>query len=88
MNRLHITVFAVILLFSQWGSADHVYHEHDAAEACVYCLSAQALDHAIASATPPVFPPSFQQFQPELLCMSVFSIDILHYSVRAPPRFI
>ncbi len=88
MNRLHITIFAVILLFSQWGSADHVYHLHDSAEVCDYCLSAHALDHAISSVTQYVFTPSFQQFQPELLWMPVSSNDIHYYSVRAPPRFI
>ena len=88
MNRLHITIFALILLLGQWGSFDHAYHQHDSGEACDYCLSAQALDHAITPAMPFVFAPSFQQFQPEPIWKHISNSSVRYYAVRAPPRFI
>lgn len=88
MNRLHLTIFALLLLLGQWGSFDHAYHEHDSGEACDYCLSAQALDHAITPAIQFVFTPSFEEFQPHLTKQNLSSNTVRYYAARAPPRFL
>ena len=88
MNRLHITIFALILLLSQWGNIDHVYHLHDSAAACDYCLSAHVLDHAIVPTASIVFTPSFHQLRLESAGLTVSRNNFRYYPVRAPPRFI
>ena len=88
MNRLHITALVLVLLLSQWGSIDHVYHVHDTAEVCDYCLSAQVLDHAVTSIDQiPVVSPFFQ-YQPGQASLSVFENGFNHYAARAPPQYI
>lgn len=88
MNRLYLTIFAFILLLGQWGSFDHAYHQHDTGEVCDYCLSAQALDHAIVPAIQFVFTPSFEEFQPDLTKQHTSSSRVRYYAARAPPRFL
>jgi len=88
MNRLYTTVFVFILLLSQWGSLDHVYHVHDSAEVCDFCLSAQALDHGALHTASIVFTPSHHQSPPELVRLTVFRNNVRYFSVRAPPHFI
>lgn len=88
MHRLHITLFALIILLGQWGGIDHAYHEHDTGEVCDFCLSAQALDNAITPALQFVFTPSFHQFQPELVLGYVSKNNARYYAARAPPPFI
>lgn len=88
MNRLHITIFALLLLLGQWGSFDHAYHQHDSGEVCDFCLSAQALDHAISASTPLVFATSFQIFQPRSHQLHTSDNSFHYFTARAPPRFI
>jgi len=88
MNRLHLTIFALILLLGQWGNIDHAYHEHDSGEVCDFCLSAQALDHAITPAIQCVFAPSFHQTLSQQVQGYVSANGARYYAARAPPRFI
>jgi len=88
MSRLYITVLALILLLGQWSSIDHAYHQHDSAEACDYCLSAQTLDHAATPATLFVFAPSFKVFKSDLISELTFKSHFRYFAARAPPRFI
>lgn len=88
MNRLHITVLAIVLLLSQLGSVNHVYHDHDVSEVCDFCLSAHVLDQGFSPTTQFAITPCSHQFQIELVSLTDSSNDARYYSVRAPPRFI
>lgn len=88
MKRQYILIFAVILLLTQWGSLGHDFHIHDSAESCDYCLSAQALDHAVTPAVQKYFDHSFHYFYTESVFVSANNTGFRHYSARAPPRFI
>lgn len=88
MSRLYLLTFAFIMLLGQWGSLDHAYHQHDTGEVCDYCISSQALDHAIAPITLLVLTPSFEDFQPEQTEHQIANSHVRHYTVRAPPRFL
>lgn len=88
MKRLHYIILTITLLLSQWGTIDHVYHDHIAGEVCDYCVSAKSFDHAVThtSVTAVV---SKQTLQPEVLAQaSITKSTTRHYAVRAPPRFI
>lgn len=88
MKRLHLIIFTVALLFSQWGTIDHVYTHHTAGDVCDYCVSAKSFDHAVTS--------SFQvthvikQAQSPVVSAqaSIEKIASRYYASRAPPRFI
>ena len=88
MKSLHIIVLAFTLLLSQWGTIDHVYHEHTAGEVCDFCISAKSFDHAVTSSSQ--YLALIKQVQsPEILAQASTSKTVIrHYSVRAPPRFI
>lgn len=88
MKHLHLIILAVTLLLSQWGSIDHVYHDHKSGEVCDYCLSAQPLDEAVTSSFQST--PLIKQTQrPEVLAQESISKSVTRcYAVRAPPRFI
>lgn len=88
MKRLHYIIFTAILLLSQWGSTDHVYHEHVAGEACDYCINAQPLDNVVSSSYQSA--PLIKQTQkPFVLVQESTSKSITrYYAVRAPPRLI
>lgn len=88
MKRLHLIIFTITLLLSQWGSIDHVYHDHIAGEVCDFCITAKSFDNAVTSS-----------FQATTLTKQTQQVDILlqasisqsvtrYYSVRAPPRLI
>lgn len=88
MKRLPLIFITLIILFGQWGSLEHVYHDHKSGEACDYCLKAQPLDHAVTSAfqlgisNAPVHP-GVEEVQAFISRSTIY-----YYSVRAPPRFI
>lgn len=86
MKRFNFVFLSAILLLSQWGSFDHVYHEHVAGEVCDYCISAQPLEHAVTSAVQTVN--LTQQTQRlEILTQESASKSVTrYYAVRAPPR--
>lgn len=88
MKRLHIITLAITLLLSQWGTIDHVYHEHTAGEVCDFCISAKSFDHAVTSSSQGIA--LIKQVQtPEILAQASTSKTVIrHYAVRAPPRFI
>ena len=87
MRQLHAITLAFIILLSQLGSIEHVYHEHDSGEACEYCLSAQPLDMAVLGAEiiTPAHSLTFQLKQPTLSFIAESCFN--HYSARAPPSF-
>jgi len=88
MKRLHLIILTVTLLLSQWGTIDHVYHDHTVGEVCDYCVSAKLFDHAAPSSfqTTRVI---IQTQQAETLAQASTSQSITHYyNVRAPPRLI
>lgn len=88
MKHLHLIILTVTLLLSQWGTIDHVYHEHSAGEVCDYCVSTKSFDNAITSSvqTTAVFK---QTQQAEILAQASTTRSITrYYAVRAPPRFI
>lgn len=86
MKRLHYVIFTAILLLSQWGSIDHVYHEHTAGEICDYCIGSQPFDNAVSHSFQSA--PFVKQIQqPELLAKGFTSKNITrYYAVRAPPH--
>lgn len=88
MKRLHIIALTITLLLSQWGTIDHVYHEHTAGEVCDFCISAKSFDHAVTSSSQDLA--LIKQVQsPEILAQASTSKTVIrHYAVRAPPRFI
>ena len=51
MKRLHLIILTFTLLLSQWGTIDHVYHEHVAGDVCDYCVSAKSFAHAVTSSS-------------------------------------
>jgi len=87
MKNLYLPIL-VILLLTQWGSISHDYHEHDSAEACDYCLSAQGFDQAVA--------PELLSFSDQSIFLSSIGSELVsvtksgfyNYTARAPPRFI
>jgi len=86
MKNLYLSILAVLLL-TQWGDLSHDYHVHDSAETCDYCLSAQALDHAV---TPELLSFSDQAVSlnsTETVFVSVTKSGFYNYTARAPPRF-
>ena len=88
MKLIHLIILTVTLLLSQWGTIDHVYHEHTAGEVCDYCVSAKSFDHAVTSSvqTTTVFK---QTQQANMLAQASTSQSVTrYYSARAPPRFI
>ena len=88
MKRLHLIILTITLLLSQWGTIDHVYHEHTAGDVCDYCVSAKSFDHAATSSfqTTPVIK---QTQQAETLAQASTSQSVTrYYNVRAPPRSI
>ena len=88
MKRLHLFILAITLLLSQWGTIDHVYHDHIAGEACDYCVSAKSFDHAVTSSFQTTA--LIQQTQrAEVLVQASTSKSVSrYYAVRAPPRSI
>ncbi|MDH5395317.1 MAG: hypothetical protein OEW97_03515 [Gammaproteobacteria bacterium] len=86
MKRLHFIILAVTLLFSQWGSIDHVYHAHKAGDVCDYCITAQSLDHAVSHAVPTLGVVKQTNIQQALPQFSVTKNVTRHYGARAPPR--
>lgn len=88
MNRLHLIILTVTLLLGQWGSIDHVYHDHAASEVCDFCISAKSFDHAVASSFQATTLTKQTQ-QAETLLQASTSQGVIHYyAVRAPPRLI
>lgn len=88
MKRLHFIILTAILLLSQWGSIDHVYHEHIAGEVCDFCISAQPLDNAVSSSFQST-PLAKQTQKPVVLAQELTSKSIArYYAARAPPRLI
>jgi len=88
MKRLYMPILVAVLLLTQWGVLGHDFHIHDTAEACDYCLSAQALDHAVTSTERVVLVPHLFQYQPDPAWVSASVNGLYHYAARAPPRFI
>ena len=88
MKRLYIITLAITLLLSQWGSIDHVYHEHTASEACDYCLSAKSFEDAVEGSSLNIA--LIKQVQrPEILAQASISRSTnRYYAARAPPRLI
>lgn len=88
MKHLHLIVLTVSLLLSQWGTIDHVYHEHTAGEVCDFCISAKSFDHAVTSSSQSIA--LIKQMQrPVILAQVSTSKSVTrYYAVRAPPRFI
>ena len=88
MKRLHLIILSITLLLSQWGTIDHVYHEHTAGEVCDFCISAKSFDHAVTSSSQTTA--LIKQIQsPDILAQASNSKSVArHYAVRAPPRLI
>jgi len=86
MKNLYLSILAVLLL-TQWGDLSHDYHIHDSAEACDYCLSAQALDHAVAPELLSFSDQTVSLNSTELVFPSVTKSGFYNYTARAPPRF-
>lgn len=88
MKRLYIISLTLLLLLSQLGAIDHVFHEHSSGEACEYCIGSQPLDHAVSH--------SFLIHQhssdtASLICdtpRTVSNVAFHYYRGRAPPRYI
>lgn len=88
MKALNVTIFAVLLLLGQWGSLDHVYHEHDSSEVCDYCIQKQGSDQAVEEGIQPVIA-AFNHCDPSGQYSNTFSNrNIRGYEARAPPRSI
>ena len=88
MKRLHFIILTAILLLSQWGSIDHVYHEHIAGEVCDYCIAAQPTDNAVSNSFQTI--PLVKQIQKTVVLVQELSTKSVtrYYAVRAPPRLI
>ncbi|MFK5912921.1 MAG: hypothetical protein QM484_00985 [Woeseiaceae bacterium] len=88
MKHFHFLILSIILLLSQWGSIDHIYHAHKSGEVCDYCISAQPLEHAVSSAVQSIAivketPVKEEQTQ------TAYAVSFTrHYAARAPPRLI
>lgn len=88
MKRLHFIILSAFLLFSQWGSIDHVYHVHTAGEVCDYCISAQPLGHAVSDSAKTIVVVKQTFAQPELTQAPISKSFTPGYAARAPPRYI
>ena len=88
MKHLHLIVLTVTLLLSQWGTIDHVYHEHIAGDVCDYCVSAKSFDHAATSSFQTTRVIKQTQRAEVLVQASIAKSVSRYYSVRAPPRLI
>ena len=88
MKRLHLIIFTVALLLSQWGTIDHVYTHHTAGEVCDYCVSAKSFDHAVISSFQITHVSKQTQTPAVLAQASIEKIASRYYATRAPPRFI
>lgn len=88
MKRLHLIILTATLLLSQWGTIDHVYHEHTAGEVCDYCVSAKSFDHAsLSSSLSTIVIKQTQQAEIQAQA-SIAKTVSRHYASRAPPRLI
>ena len=88
MKRLYIITFAITLLLSQWGTIDHVYHEHTAGEVCDYCLSAPSLDNALSYNHNIDFSKNTVQSHNEITLELLITSTVRIYAARAPPRLV
>ena len=86
MNRLNFIVLTVTLLFSQLGSLDHAYSEHQVGEVCDYCVSAPPLDNAITSSIAIDFSNNNAQQHNGKFQESFSTKAVRFYATRAPPR--
>ncbi|MCW9024096.1 MAG: hypothetical protein OQK73_05385 [Gammaproteobacteria bacterium] len=88
MKRLQLIFLSLFLLFSQFGSFDHLYHDHEGDEVCGYCLSAQPLDNAVTTSVQTVFSINEPYWQAQPTRVFVAESNLRYYAVRAPPRFL
>lgn len=88
MKNLHLIIFTITLLLSQWGAIDHVYHEHTAGEVCDYCVTAKSFDHAASNSGQTLSLTSQAQQSEMLLQAPTLKSVTRYYAVRAPPRLI
>lgn len=88
MKRLYIITLAITLLLSQWGSIDHVYHEHTAGEVCDFCLTAKSFEDAVEGSSLNIALIKQVQRAEILVQASVSKSTTRYYAVRAPPRLI
>jgi len=88
MKRLNLIFLSLFLMLGQWGSLDHVYHEHESVDVCEFCLSSQSLEHALTTSVSSIVVLE-QPYRKVNQARLLFVKDNIHYfSVRAPPRFI
>ncbi|MEN8170751.1 MAG: hypothetical protein ABFS08_11070 [Pseudomonadota bacterium] len=85
MRRPLISLLVMLLLLSQWGGAEHAYHEHEENEVCEVCLSASG--HAAATSSSSQLPP----IQDSGVLLPVVESLLAtatprFYATRAPPR--
>lgn len=88
MKRLHFILLTAFLLFSQWGSIDHVHTKHVAGEVCDFCIQAKSFDHAVSSSFQSILVSKQTQQAETLLVASTSQSVTRHYAARAPPRFL
>jgi hypothetical protein len=87
MKRIHLIVFALVLILGQWSSLEHAYHEHNSNEVCDYCLSIKPLDNAATNSAQAFVSNQISHNQDELTSGFIPSNLIRHFSVRAPPLY-
>ena len=88
MKRLYILTLAISILLSQWGSIDHVYHEHAAGEVCDYCISTPSLDNALGYDHNIDFSNNTLQSSGEITSELLITSTVRIYAARAPPRLV
>ncbi|MCU7803913.1 MAG: hypothetical protein KZQ82_17200 [Candidatus Thiodiazotropha sp. (ex Lucinoma annulata)] len=85
MNKLQLTLLALLILISQGLWADHLYHEHDQGEVCEVCLVAHSQDHFVA---PSVFSISINQIFTGVITVASAGLTARatgYCCIRAPP---
>ncbi len=85
MKRLLILSISLFLLLGQWGSLEHLYHDHHSGEACDYCLQLKSLDQLGTDTAQNSLMTnryrSFEQSIPQFISLLSSSF----FSIRAPP---
>ena len=88
MKRFLVLTISLFLLLGQWGSLEHMHHDHQSGEACDYCLQLKSTDQLHTSTEQFNLLTSHYQWIDQYASQFVLAQSPNYFAIRAPPRFI
>jgi len=88
MKRLSSIILTFFLLFGQFGSLEHAYHDHQESELCEFCLKLQPFEHITDNSIQLYIPANNSQCQNETVSELSVNRKLSYFAARAPPFLI